>query len=69
MKPETKDAKVEVKSEPSATDRIRQCGEEIRSALEKHGCRLVPYLLQPEFIGRNNGKMLVAASFGIEADP
>ena len=57
--------KPEEKLPPTTQDRMQACAKDVQKVLEKHKCRIVPYIMPPEMIGDMNTKCLMQASFGI----
>jgi adenosylmethionine-8-amino-7-oxononanoate aminotransferase len=60
----------EVVEQPQLTheqlqQRARECFEEIKKVLDKHSCRILPFISEPEPVGQDAAKMLISASYGI----
>jgi hypothetical protein len=49
--------------------RAQQCSDAIGAALTKFHCRLVPYVTEPEPVGRDGTKMQIGAAVTIIPDP
>jgi hypothetical protein len=52
-------------NELTPQERTAACGEEVRKVLEKHGCRLQPYLAAPESVGTDGAKAILRADVAI----
>jgi len=52
----------------AARARAIACGEEIAAVLKKHSCRIMPYIGEPEPVGRDGSKLIIQASYGIIPD-
>ena len=52
----------------AARARAIKCGEELSEVLKKHRCRIVPYIAEPEPVGRDGTKLMVQAAYGIIPD-
>lgn len=50
--------------ERAARMRAERCGREVAAVCERHNCRIVPFLNQPEPVG-DGSKVLLSASYGI----
>ena len=53
---------------PSRQERAAACREAIKAALAEHGCRIVPYLLDPEPVGAEGNRVMLTATYGLVAD-
>ncbi len=61
--PSTAETAVETAAE--AKKRARACGEQVSELLQKHRCRIIPYLMDPEPVGQERAGLLVRAAYAI----
>ena len=52
----------------AARARAMKCGQELADLLAKHRCRIVPYIAEPEPVGRDGAKLMIQAAYGIIPD-
>lgn len=49
-------------------DPAQACSAEIAEVLARHGCRLVPYIAQPEYVGQAGRTIQISADVVVVAD-
>ena len=67
-KPDPKLKLPEQSPEDEMRERAAACGAELAKVLEKHRCRIVPFLAPPEPVGNDGSKIIVSASYGVYPD-
>lgn len=46
-------------------ERAAECYREIQAVLEKHRCRIAPFITAPEPVGNDGRRIILGASFGV----
>jgi len=59
------EAPVEENIETKARERAACCWRELQIVLDRHRCRIVPYLMPLEPVGTSGGRAMVTASFAV----
>lgn len=57
--PKTSDPREEARARAAA------CGAEVEKVLEKHRCKILPFITNPEPVGVDGSRVIIGASYGI----
>lgn len=71
MEPETptgevvEPAQITPEQQAEARARAEKCGQEVFEVLQRHNCRIVPFLRPMEWVGNDGSKAMISASYGV----
>lgn len=58
-----------IEDRAEARKRAQECAAEIAEVLARFECSILPFIAEPEPVGRDGSKLIIQASYGVVPNP